>query len=74
LTSRPYAGEADLQPMLEFLSSATSTAPPGAYWHPGDVIWGMYQNTVFDPTVGYDSGKTATNYSALPGSKNRTAW
>jgi ribosomal protein S18 acetylase RimI-like enzyme len=35
--------------MLEFLSSATSTAPPGAYWHPGDVIWGMYQNTVFDP-------------------------
>lgn len=35
--------------MLEFLSSATSTAPPGAYWHPGDVIWGMYQNTTFDP-------------------------
>ena len=35
--------------MLELLSSATSAAPPGAYWHPGDVIWGMYQNTVFDP-------------------------
>ncbi len=35
--------------MLEFLSSATLAAPPGACWHPGDVIWGMYQNTVFDP-------------------------
>jgi mycothiol synthase len=35
--------------MLELSSSATSSAPPGAYWHPGDVVWGMYQNTVFDP-------------------------
>jgi mycothiol synthase len=49
LTSRAYHGKADLLPMLEFLSSATSAAPPGAYWHPGDVIWGMFQNTVFDP-------------------------
>ena len=52
LTSRPYEGGADLLRMLEFVSSATSTAPPGAYWHPGDVIWGMYQNTVFDPRHG----------------------
>lgn len=49
LTSRPYGGEADLARMLEFLSSVTSTAPPGTYWHPGDAIWGIYQNTVFDP-------------------------
>lgn len=35
--------------MLGFLSSATSVSAPGAYWHPGDVIWGMYQNTIFDP-------------------------
>ncbi|HJQ28892.1 MAG TPA: GNAT family N-acetyltransferase [Rubrobacter sp.] len=35
--------------MLDFLSSATPAAPPGAYWHSGDAIWGMYQNTVFDP-------------------------
>ena len=34
--------------MVAFLSSATSTGPPGAYWHPGDVVWGIYQNTVFD--------------------------
>ena len=49
LTSRPYEGEADLLRILTFLSSAMSVAPSGAYWHPGDVIWGMFQNTVFDP-------------------------
>ena len=48
LTSRPYGGEADLQTMLEFWSSATSSAPAGAFWQLGDVVWGMYQNTVFD--------------------------
>ena len=35
--------------MLGLLSSATSVGPPGAFWHPGDAVWGMYQNTVFDP-------------------------
>lgn len=33
---------------MRFLSSATSAGPAGAYWHPGDAVWGMYQNTVFD--------------------------
>lgn len=35
--------------MLQLLSSATFAAPRGACWHPGDVVWGMFQNTVFDP-------------------------
>lgn len=35
--------------MLGFLSSATSVGPPGALWHPGDAVWGTFQNTVFDP-------------------------
>jgi mycothiol synthase len=47
--SRPYAGEDDLRRVLSFLSSATSASPPGAYWHPGDAVWGVYQNTDFDP-------------------------
>ena len=47
--SRPYDGEADLWRMMGFLSSVTLAAPPGAYWHPGDVVWGIYQSTVFDP-------------------------
>jgi hypothetical protein len=34
---------------MVFLSSAVSAGPQGAYWHPGDVVWGMYQNTDFDP-------------------------
>ena len=34
--------------MMGFLSWATSAGPAGAYWHPGDLVWGMYQNTVFD--------------------------
>jgi mycothiol synthase len=46
--SRPYGGEADLVLIMAFLSSATATMPAGAYWHPGDAVWGMCQNTVFD--------------------------
>jgi hypothetical protein len=69
-TSRAYHGEVDLLPMLEFLSSATSAAPPGTYWHPGDVIWGMFQNTVFDPgrevrlydSVGFETVNTERFY------------
>jgi hypothetical protein len=37
---------------MAFLSSVTSDEPAGAYWHPGDVVWGMYQNTVFDARRG----------------------
>ena len=40
----------DLPPILDFLSAATATGPPGAYWHPGDAVWATYQNTVSDPT------------------------
>lgn len=54
--------------MLEFLSSATSTAPLGAYWHPGDAIWGIYQNTVFDPRHGvrlWDDGDELLGFAWL---------
>jgi len=37
---------------MAFLSSVTSDEPAGAYWHPGDVVWGMYQNTAFDARRG----------------------
>jgi mycothiol synthase len=42
----------DLRLIMGFLSSVTSAGPAGAYWHPGDVVWGMYQNTVFDARRG----------------------
>ena len=50
--SRPYGGETDLRSIMEFLSSVISAGPAGAYWHPGDVVWGMYQNMVFDARRG----------------------
>jgi mycothiol synthase len=37
---------------MGFLSSVTSAKPAGAYWHPGDAVWGIYQNTVFDARRG----------------------
>ena len=37
---------------MSFLSSATSAGPAGAYWHPGDAVWGIYQNVVFDAPRG----------------------
>ena len=49
VVSRHYQGEDDLRRMLGFLSFSASVGPPGAYWHPGDAVWGMYQNTDFDP-------------------------
>lgn len=50
LTSRPYAGDADRDRIRDFLVAATAaSAPPYRYWHVGDLLWGMYQNTVFDP-------------------------
>lgn len=50
LTPRPYAGDTDRDRIRDFLVAATAAdAPPYRYWHTGDLIWGMYQNTVFDP-------------------------
>lgn len=47
--SRPYGGDADLLLMMGFSAEANSVSPPQTYSHPGDVVWGMYQNAVFDP-------------------------
>jgi mycothiol synthase len=50
LTPRSYAGDADRERIRDFLVAATAaSAPPYRYWHVGDLLWGMYQNTVFDP-------------------------
>ncbi|HEV2065287.1 MAG TPA: GNAT family N-acetyltransferase [Thermomicrobiales bacterium] len=42
----------DLQRMLALVSEATIAAGPRAgHLHPGDVVWGLFQNTVIDPTT-----------------------
>jgi mycothiol synthase len=47
-TSRPYAGDADRDRMRDLIVVASAHARPN-YWHVGDLLWGLYQNTVFDP-------------------------
>lgn len=46
--SRCY-GEGDLMLLRSFLSEATAVSRPQAYWHPGDLVWMIFQNTRFDP-------------------------
>ncbi|HEX8996102.1 MAG TPA: GNAT family N-acetyltransferase [Ktedonobacterales bacterium] len=50
-TTRMYAGTEDRDRITRFLSELDTGEPRPGYWHPGDVIWGLYQNTVFDPTT-----------------------
>lgn len=35
--------------MTGLVADAGAVSAPQAYLHPGDVVWGMFQNTVFDP-------------------------
>jgi mycothiol synthase len=48
IISRPFREQADLLRMRDFLSAANAVEQPG-FWHIGDLVWGIYQNTVFDP-------------------------
>ncbi|HET9109811.1 MAG TPA: GNAT family N-acetyltransferase [Ktedonobacterales bacterium] len=50
-TSRMYARTEDRDRIARLLAEASAGAPTPGYWHPGDLIWGMYQNTMFDPKV-----------------------
>ncbi len=50
-TSRMYARTEDRDRLTQFLSDANAGDPTPDYWQPGDLIWGFYQNTVFDPTT-----------------------
>jgi mycothiol synthase len=49
ITSRLYAGDADLGRMRDLIVVASADGAPPNYWHVGDLLWAMYQNTVFDP-------------------------
>lgn len=48
---RPYADDRDRERMLALASAMIRDAPERSFVHPGDVLWGMYQNTRFDPTA-----------------------
>ncbi len=49
ITSRQFGGEADLLRLRDFLVEANATSTRPGYWHIGDLIWGIYQSTIFDP-------------------------
>ncbi|MBV9787218.1 MAG: GNAT family N-acetyltransferase [Chloroflexi bacterium] len=52
ISSRPYRDERDLQALLAFATEVAGLAPEISYFHIGDVLWGMFQNVVFDPQQG----------------------
>lgn len=52
ITSRPYRDERDLQALLDLATETGSIAPDRGDFHVGDVLWGMFQNVVFDPHQG----------------------
>jgi ribosomal protein S18 acetylase RimI-like enzyme len=49
IQSRPYHDAADLARMIGFLEAINAGGLSMGYFHLGDLIWGMYQNTLFDP-------------------------
>jgi len=49
ILSRFFGGEADVRRMRAFLSAARLDGSQPGYWHVGDLLWRLYQNTVFDP-------------------------
>lgn len=47
--TRPYGGDDDARLLVHIVTRAALATPQCSYWHVGDVWWGLYQNTVFDP-------------------------
>jgi hypothetical protein len=49
IQSRPFSDEKDFQILKVFISLIMSQNMQQSYWHVGDLVWGIYQNTIFDP-------------------------
>ena len=49
ITSRAFGKENDLSRLKSLVTTAMADDMEHSYWHVGDLVWGMYQNTVFDP-------------------------
>jgi ribosomal protein S18 acetylase RimI-like enzyme len=49
VTSRPYRDDDDLQRIIELVTAATAADIERSVFHVGDMLWGRYQNTVYDP-------------------------
>jgi mycothiol synthase len=42
ISSRQYAGDADLGALLAFLSPLATVLRPTSHWHPGNLLWNIY--------------------------------
>jgi ribosomal protein S18 acetylase RimI-like enzyme len=49
ITARPYNAATDLASLVSLAQMNNRFAPASVYLHTGDVLWRLFQNTVFDP-------------------------
>jgi mycothiol synthase len=49
IRSYAFGDENDLRQLKTFVTSTISKDMQRSYWHIGDLVWGIYQNTIFDP-------------------------
>jgi len=49
IRSYAFGNTKDLQTLKTFVSNIISEEIQLSYWHIGDLVWGIYQNTIFDP-------------------------
>ncbi|HVB60467.1 MAG TPA: GNAT family N-acetyltransferase [Ktedonobacteraceae bacterium] len=49
ITSRPFSGSRDLELLKQFVMEIWADESYRSYLHMGDIIWNIYQNTLFDP-------------------------
>lgn len=47
--SRAFGKENDLSRLKSLITICMADDMQHCYWHVGDLVWGIYQNTVFDP-------------------------
>lgn len=49
IISRPFSGSHDLELLKRFIMMIWADKSYRSYYHMGDLIWSIYQNTLFDP-------------------------
>src|SRR5947209_16392027 len=69
ITSRFYGREKDFQLLKDFVTSLMAEDMQHSYWHVGDLLWGIYKDTIFDPRQNVRLWETSkANYRVLHGS------
>ncbi len=63
--SRMYSRIEDRDRITRFLSEAGVGEPAPGYWHPGELIWGMYQNTQINPRKSFRLWEDAASGALL---------